>query len=159
MQMLWVDPRVARGVLKRLAHFQARSTDPLADAAPGKILHEMRLGEMTAFEERPHSPYYGAADSTMLFLIVLDEPNSNLDSEGEEALTKAIIGIRERMGIVIVVAHRPSAIAGVDHLLMMNQGRMQAFGPKEEVLSKVLQRPLAMPRPLKVVPESGNASA
>src|SRR5689334_13168447 len=93
------------------------------------------------------------------FLIVLDEPNSNLDSEGEEALTKAITGIRERMGIVVVVAHRPSAIAGVDHLLMMNQGRMQAFGPKEDVLSKVLQRPLAMPRPLKVVPESGSASA
>ena len=93
------------------------------------------------------------------FLIVLDEPNSNLDSEGEEALTKAIIGIRERKGIVIVVAHRPSAIAGVDHLLMMNQGRIQAVGPKEEVLSKVLHRPLAMPRPLTVVPESGSASA
>ena len=93
------------------------------------------------------------------FLIVLDEPNSNLDSEGEEALTKAIIGIRERMGIVIVVAHRPSAIAGVDHLLMMNQGRIQAVGPKEEVLSKVLHRPATMPRPLKVVPDSGSASA
>ncbi|HET7192281.1 MAG TPA: type I secretion system permease/ATPase [Pseudolabrys sp.] len=93
------------------------------------------------------------------FLIVLDEPNSNLDSEGEEALTKAITGIRERMGIVVVVAHRPSAIAGVDHLLMMNQGRIQAVGPKEEVLSKVLHRPVAMPRPLKVVPESGSASA
>lgn len=93
------------------------------------------------------------------FLVVLDEPNSNLDSEGEEALTKAIMGVRERMGIVIVVAHRPSAIAGVDQLLMMNQGRMQAFGPKDEILSKVLQRPLAMPRPLKVVPESGSASA
>ena len=93
------------------------------------------------------------------FLVVLDEPNSNLDSEGEEALTKAIMGVRERMGIVIVVAHRPSAIAGVDQLLMMNQGRMQTFGPKDEILSKVLQRPLAMPRPLKVVPESGSASA
>jgi ATP-binding cassette subfamily C protein len=90
---------------------------------------------------------------------VLDEPNSNLDSEGEEALTKAIIGIRERMGIVIVVAHRPSAIAGVDHLLMMNQGRIQAVGPKEEVLSKVLHRAPAMPRPLKVVPDSGSVSA
>ncbi len=47
------------------------------------------------------------------FLVVLDEPNSNLDLEGEEALTRAILGVRERMGIVIVVAHRPSAIAGV----------------------------------------------
>jgi PrtD family type I secretion system ABC transporter len=93
------------------------------------------------------------------FLVVLDEPNSNLDSEGEEALTRAILGVRERKGIVIVVAHRPSAIAGVDRLLMMNQGKTQALGPKDEVLSKVLQRPLAMPRPLKVVPESGSAGA
>jgi ATP-binding cassette, subfamily C, type I secretion system permease/ATPase len=93
------------------------------------------------------------------FLVVLDEPNSNLDSEGEEALTQAILGIRERNGIVIVVAHRPSAIAGVDQLLMMNQGKAQAIGPKDEVLSKVLQRPLSMPRPLKVVPESGSAGA
>ncbi|HUL90371.1 MAG TPA: type I secretion system permease/ATPase [Pseudolabrys sp.] len=93
------------------------------------------------------------------FLVVLDEPNSNLDSEGEEALTRAILGVRERKGIVIVVAHRPSAIAGVDRLLVMNQGRAQAIGPKDEVLSKVLQRPLSMPRPLKVVPESGSAGA
>jgi ATP-binding cassette subfamily C protein len=93
------------------------------------------------------------------FLVVLDEPNSNLDSEGEEALTRAILSVRERNGIVVVVAHRPSAIAGVDRLLMMNMGRPQAIGPKEEVLSKVLQRPLAMPRPLKVVPESGSAGA
>jgi len=93
------------------------------------------------------------------FLVVLDEPNSNLDSEGEEALTRAILGVRERMGIVIVVAHRPSAIAGDDRLLMMNQGKAQTIGPKDEVLSKVLQRPLAIPRPLKIVPESGSAGA
>jgi PrtD family type I secretion system ABC transporter len=93
------------------------------------------------------------------FLVVLDEPNSNLDSEGEEALTKTILGVRERKGIVIVVAHRPSAIAGVDRLLMMNQGRAQALGPKDEVLSKVLQRPLPAPRPLKIVPDSGSAGA
>jgi ATP-binding cassette subfamily C protein len=93
------------------------------------------------------------------FLVVLDEPNSNLDSEGEEALTRAILSVRERNGIVVVVAHRPSAIAGVDRLLMMNMGRPQAIGPKEEVLSKVLQRPLTMQRPLKVVPESGSAGA
>jgi ATP-binding cassette subfamily C protein len=93
------------------------------------------------------------------FLVVLDEPNSNLDSEGEEALTRAILGVRERKGIIVVVAHRPSAIAGVDRLLMMSQGRTQAIGPKDEVLSKVLQRPLATPRPLKIVPDSGSAGA
>jgi ATP-binding cassette subfamily C protein len=58
-----------------------------------------------------------------------------------------------------VVAHRPSAIAGVDNILVLNQGRMQAYGPKDEILSRVLQRPSGTPRPLKVVPESGSAGA
>ncbi len=48
------------------------------------------------------------------FLVVLDEPNSNLDAEGEAALTKAISGVRARGGIVIVIAHRPSALAALD---------------------------------------------
>lgn len=92
------------------------------------------------------------------FIVVLDEPNSNLDSEGDEALGRAIFGIRERGGIVIVVAHRPSAIAGVDYVLVMNAGKQQAFGPKDEVLSKVLARP-SLPRPLKVVPEAGGSTS
>jgi ATP-binding cassette subfamily C protein PrsD len=90
------------------------------------------------------------------FLVVLDEPNSNLDAEGDEALSRAIMSVRARGGIVVVVAHRPSAIAGVDLLLMMNQGRVAAFGPKDEVLSRVLQRDgVAASRALKVVPEAG----
>ncbi|WP_199084621.1 type I secretion system permease/ATPase [Bosea sp. ASV33] len=74
------------------------------------------------------------------FLIVLDEPNSNLDHDGDEALTRAVIGVRERGGIVIVVTHRQTAIAGVDHVAMMAEGRIQAFGPKEEILQKVLRQ-------------------
>jgi PrtD family type I secretion system ABC transporter len=88
------------------------------------------------------------------FLVVLDEPNSNLDAEGDEALTRAILGIRARGGIAIVVAHRPSAIAGVDYILVMAKGRQQQFGQKEEVLNRVIQ-PNAQPRALKVVPEQG----
>jgi len=75
---------------------------------------------------------------------VLDEPNANLDSEGEEALTRAIQGVRARGGIVVVVAHRPSALAGVDSLLVMRAGRLEAFGPKEAVLKQALQ-PVAAP--------------
>jgi ATP-binding cassette subfamily C protein len=98
------------------------------------------------------------------FLVVLDEPNSNLDAEGDEALGKAIMGVRARGGIVVVVAHRPSAIAAVDLLLMMGHGRAQAFGPKDEVLSRVLQRdtgagPGAPARALKVVSEPGVAKS
>ena len=66
-------PELAASTLRTLALFQGRVEDPFRDEEPGKILHELRLGELTAFEERPHSPYYGAADSTMLFLIVLEE--------------------------------------------------------------------------------------
>ena len=88
------------------------------------------------------------------FLIVLDEPNSNLDAEGDEALTRAILGIRARGAIAVVVAHRPSAIAGVDYILVMAKGRQQQFGPKEEILNRVIQ-PTPPPRALKVVPEKG----
>jgi len=74
------------------------------------------------------------------FLVILDEPNSNLDADGENALTDAIIRIRKRGGIAIVVAHRPSALAGVDLVLMMKDGRAAAFGPKDEVLPKILRQ-------------------
>lgn len=86
------------------------------------------------------------------FLVVLDEPNSNLDSEGEQALSDAIMSVRARGGIVVVIAHRPSALANVDFVLMMSEGRGQAFGPKDEVLGKVL-RPQQMmpPSQLKIV--------
>jgi PrtD family type I secretion system ABC transporter len=87
------------------------------------------------------------------FFVVLDEPNSNLDSSGEEALAQAILGVRNRGGIVVVVAHRPNALAAVDLVLVLNQGRQQAFGARDEVLAKVLRRDA--PRPLKVVPDRG----
>jgi glycogen debranching enzyme len=70
LQMLWIDPRVARGVLKRLAFYQARTTDPHADAQPGKILHEMRGGEMAALGEVPFAHYYGSVDATPLFVLL-----------------------------------------------------------------------------------------
>jgi len=72
-QALPFVPELAATTLKVLAAMQARTLDPFRDAEPGKILHELRLGEMTAFEERPHSPYYGASDSTPLFLVLLEE--------------------------------------------------------------------------------------
>ncbi|HXB76125.1 MAG TPA: amylo-alpha-1,6-glucosidase [Bradyrhizobium sp.] len=70
LQMLWIDPRVARGVLKRLALYQAKTFDPLADAEPGKILHEMRGGEMAALREVPFALYYGSVDATPLFVLL-----------------------------------------------------------------------------------------
>lgn len=75
------------------------------------------------------------------FLVVLDEPNSNLDSDGENALDCAIQQLLARNAIVVLVAHRPSALASVDHVLMLRDGRMAAFGPKNEVLEKFVSRP------------------
>ncbi|MET3597618.1 ATP-binding cassette subfamily C protein [Mesorhizobium shonense] len=79
------------------------------------------------------------------FLVVFDEPNANLDAEGEVAVVEAINSVRVRNGIAVVVAHRPSAIAAVDCILMLEGGRQRAFGPRDEVLSTVLQRRAATP--------------
>jgi glycogen debranching enzyme len=72
-QALPFNSELAATTLRTLALLQGRVDDAFRDEEPGKILHELRLGELTAFEERPHSPYYGAADSTPLFLILLEE--------------------------------------------------------------------------------------
>ena len=91
---------------------------------------------------------------------MLDEPNSNLDAEGDEALTQAILGVRARGGIVIVIAHRPSALAGVDLVMVMAQGKMQTVrtegrGPRQDA-----RRAAAPPAaPLKVVTEPGGAAS
>jgi len=70
LQTLWIDPSVARGVLRRLAFYQATAEDSAADAQPGKILHEMRKGEMAALNEVPFGLYYGSVDATALFVLL-----------------------------------------------------------------------------------------
>ena len=70
LQMLWLDPAIARGVLCHLAANQATTVDPDADAEPGKILHELRQGEMAECGEVPFRRYYGSIDSTPLFVLL-----------------------------------------------------------------------------------------
>jgi PrtD family type I secretion system ABC transporter len=70
-------------------------------------------------------------------IIILDEPNSNLDSVGEVALQKAIAGLKARQATVIMIAHRPKSIGQCNKLLMLDNGRMRAFGPRDEVLAEV----------------------
>src|SRR6266487_2792614 len=70
LEMLWLDPAIARGVLRRLVVHQAKSAAPENDAQPGKILHEMRGGEMAALREVPFGLYYGSVDSTPLFVLL-----------------------------------------------------------------------------------------
>jgi glycogen debranching enzyme len=73
LQVLPFTQELAATTLRELALRQGTRIDDFRDEDPGRILHEMRYGEMTAFEERPHSPYYGSADATPLFVVLLDE--------------------------------------------------------------------------------------
>jgi glycogen debranching enzyme len=73
LQALPFAPELAATTLRELGSRQGTRTDDFRDEDPGRILHEMRYGELTAFEERPHSPYYGSADATPLFVVLLDE--------------------------------------------------------------------------------------
>jgi len=133
-------------VAQNIARFEADfSADDVIAAAKAASVHELILGLPNGYETQVgdsgnalsagQRQRIGLARALYRdpFLVVLDEPNSNLDREGDDALTKAILGVRARNGIVVVVAHRPAALAGVDMVLVMLNGRQQAFGPKESV--------------------------
>jgi PrtD family type I secretion system ABC transporter len=136
------------------------------EAGVHEMIIKMRDGYDTQIGEQGTALSAGQAQRVALaralygnpFLIVLDEPNSNLDTEGDEALTRAVRAARERGAIVVVVAHRPIGIEAVDQLLVLKDGRMQAFGPKETVLGQVLQR-VAPPTPIKIVSDGGVAKS
>ena len=160
----------AGSVAQNICRFDpAATSDSIIAAAKEAGVHEMiikmREGYDTQVGEQGAALSAGQAQRVALaralygdpFLIVLDEPNSNLDTEGDEALTRAIRGARERGAIVVVVAHRPIGIEAVDQLLVLRDGRMQAFGPKETVLAQVLQPRVAAPSPIKIVSEGGVA--
>ena len=72
-------------------------------------------------------------------ILVLDEPNSNLDNAGSEAVNTAIRGFKAAGKSVLVMAHRPAAIKECDTLLMLEDGAVRAFGPKEQVLKRVVK--------------------
>jgi PrtD family type I secretion system ABC transporter len=136
------------------------------EAGVHDMIIKMRDGYNTQVGEQGTALSAGQAQRVALaralygdpFLIVLDEPNSNLDTEGDEALSRAVRAARERGAIVIVVAHRPIGIEAVDQILVLKEGRQQAFGPKEQVLAQVLQPRVAAPAPIKIVSEAGAKS-
>ena len=159
-------------VAQNISRFDPEAkSDAIIAAAKEAGVHDMiikmRDGYNTQVGEQGAALSAGQAQRVALarvlygdpFLIVLDEPNSNLDTEGDEALTRAVRGARERSAIVVVVAHRPIGIEGVDQILVLKDGRMQAFGPKEQVLAQVLQPRVAAPTPIKIVSESGVAKS
>src|SRR4051812_23053940 len=161
----------AGSIAQNICRFDSEAgSDAIIAAAKEASVHEMiikmRDGYDNQIGEQGTALSAGQAQRVALaralygdpFLIVLDEPNSNLDSEGDEALTGAVRSARARGAIVVVVAHRPVGIEAVDQLLVLKDGRMQAFGPKETVLGQVLQR-VPAPPPIKIVSDAGAAKS
>ena len=139
-------------IAENIARFDDNATsDQIVAAAQAAGVHDMilhlekgyetRIGESGGSLSAGQRQRIGLARALFgnPFLVVLDEPNSNLDSDGDNALTEAIKSVRARNGIVIVIAHRPSAIASVDLLAFMANGQIQSIGPKEEVLRKIMK--------------------
>jgi PrtD family type I secretion system ABC transporter len=80
-------------------------------------------------------------------MLVLDEPNANLDGEGEAALINAMVEAKKAGALVIFISHRPSLVSSCDHILMLRDGAVEVFGPREQVLSKLTRPPSQAPNP------------
>jgi ATP-binding cassette subfamily C protein PrsD len=160
-------------VAANIARFDENATsDAIIEAATIAGAHDMilrlpegyrtRIGEGGAALSAGQRQRVGLARAAYgnPFLIVLDEPNANLDAEGEDALTKAIQTLRDRGCIVIVVSHRPSALAALNMAMVIYGGRVAAFGPREEVFAGIArassrQAPAQAPSPPAVATSDG----
>lgn len=142
-------------VAENIARFEAepRSEDVIA-AATAAGVHDMIIALPQGYETPvgPDGRELSAGQQQRIglaralyrdpFLVMLDEPNSNLDAVGDAALERAIGSVRARGGIVIVIAHRPSALTNINLVMVMRDGRVEAVGPRDEVLQKIVSRPV-----------------
>lgn len=134
-------------IAQNIARFDPTATpDSIVAAAEEAAVHELILRLPRGYDTMvgPGGSLLSAGQKQRIalaralhgnpFLVVLDEPNSNLDSEGDAALSQAIVKVRQRGGIVIVVAHRESVLVACDRIAFIQNGMLRAYGPKEEVM-------------------------
>lgn len=137
-------------VAMNIARFDnAATSDSILEAARVAGAHEMilrlpdgydtRIGERGAALSAGQRQRIGLARAVYgrPFLVVLDEPNANLDADGENALIKAMEKLRSEQSIVIAVSHRPNALAALNMGMVIYEGRSIAFGPREEIFARV----------------------
>ncbi|MCF6326162.1 MAG: type I secretion system permease/ATPase [Devosiaceae bacterium] len=139
-------------VAENIARFQPdASPDKVVEAAKMANVHEMILrlsdgyetqigegGAMLSAGQRQRIGLARALYGDPAF-VVLDEPNSNLDAQGEAAVIHAINAMKNKGSSVVIIAHRPSAIAAVDKIVFIKEGAQMAFGPRDEILDKILK--------------------
>jgi ATP-binding cassette subfamily C protein PrsD len=127
----------------------AASSDAVMHAARAAGLHEMILGFADGYDTHVSAGgvEFSAGQRQRIglaralygdpFLVVLDEPNSNLDAAGDAALAQAITSVRQRGGIVVMVTHRPATLGPVSHVALLNNGRLADFGERDAVLQRL----------------------
>ncbi|AMJ61157.1 type I secretion system permease/ATPase [Bosea sp. PAMC 26642] len=151
------DGTVAENIARFTANPSAASIIAAATSAAAHELiltlpkgYDTRIGEGGAALSGGQRQRVGLARALYgdPFLVVLDEPNANLDSEGDEALNVAIRSIRARGGVAIVITHRPSGLAAVNLVAVLKEGRITAFGPRDELLQSFVRPvPASVPPP------------
>jgi ATP-binding cassette subfamily C protein len=139
-------------VAENIARFDPKATDSeIVDAAMKAGAHDMILrlskGYDTLIGEGGTRLSGGQRQRVALaralfrdpFLVVLDEPNSNLDGTGDQALNEAINSVRRRGGVVVVVSHRTATIAVVDHVAVLSDGRFEEYGTRDQIMPKLIR--------------------
>lgn len=151
-------------VAENIARFTEASDESVVDAAQRAGAHDMilrlahgyngQIGESGSHLSAGQRQRVGLARA--LFgtprLVILDEPNANLDAEGEAALTQAITGLKQNGCTVVLVSHKPSIMAVADKILVLRDGRVELYGPRQEVLAKLA------PTSLPTRPREGGAA-
>jgi len=156
------DVELFDGTVKQnIARFNPQpDADKVIEAAQLAGIHEMILGFDEGYDTQigPHGTNLSAGQRQRVAvaravygnpaLIILDEPNSNLDTQGDAAMVEALIKLRDKKRTIIVIAHRLGLLSAVDYVLVMNSGKQIAFGPRDEIVTRTGAKPPSeKPRP------------